>query len=77
MDKIFKNNAYVKYIDRISKYMNILVNNEEILEKYNKTWDKIKSFFNRKLDSEPVHNDENIKAKINLYDTNFYGIKHQ
>ena len=28
-----------------------------------------------KFDRKPVHNDKYIKAKINLYDTNFYGNK--
>ena len=55
--------------------MNFLVNDEEILEKYNEIWDKIKNLFKEKFDSEPVYNDKYIKAKINLYDKNFYGNK--
>ena len=40
-------NAYVKYFDENSKYRNFLVNDEEILEKYNKIWDKIKNLSNK------------------------------
>ena len=35
--------------------------------------DKIKSLFYKKFDNEPVYNSKYIKAKIHLYDTNFYG----
>ena len=45
--------------------MNFLVNDEEILEKYNEIWDKIKNLFKEKFDSKPVYNDKYIKAKIN------------
>ena len=46
--------------------MNLLVNDKEILEKYNEIWDKIKNMFGENFDSEPVYNDKYIKAKINL-----------
>ena len=36
---------------------------------------KLKIHLRKKLDSEPVDNDKEIKAKINLYDINFYGSK--
>ena len=55
--------------------MNFLVNDKEILEKYNKVWHKIKNFFNKKVDSKPMHNDKYIKAKIDLCKTKFYGNK--
>ena len=55
--------------------MNFLFNDKEILEKYNKVWDEIKNLFKNEFDSEPVYDDKYIKAKINLYDTNFYGNK--
>ena len=51
-------NAYVKYFDKNTKYMNFLGNDEEILEKYNKIWDEIKNLFNKNFDSEPVYNDK-------------------
>ena len=41
--------------------MNLLVNDKEILKKYNKIWDKIKNLFEKKFDSEPVCNDKYIK----------------
>ena len=40
-------NAYVKYFDENSKCRDFLVNDKEILEKYNKIWDKIKNLSNK------------------------------
>ena len=47
--------------------MNLIVKDEEILEKYNKRWSKIKSFFKREFGNEPVHNDKYINTKIKTY----------
>ena len=38
--KLAQMNAYAKYFDKNSKYMNLLVNDKKILEK--ETWNKIK-----------------------------------
>ena len=62
--KLPQMNAYVKYFDKYSKYMNFLVNDEEILEKYNEICDKIKNLFKKKFDSESVYNDKYIKPKM-------------
>ena len=35
--------------------MNLLLNDKEILEKYNEIWDKIKNLSGKKFDSEPVY----------------------
>ena len=43
--------------------MNHLVNDKEILEKYNEIWDKIKHLFGKKFYSEPVHNNKYMKVK--------------
>ena len=52
-----------------------LVYDQEVLNKYNKIWDKIKDSFGKRLDSEPVYNDKYIKTKISLYSINFYDNK--
>ena len=38
-------------------------------------WDKVNNLFKKEFDSEPVYNDKYIKAKIDLYNANFYGNK--
>ena len=73
--KIPRMNAYGKYFDRNSKYMNILVHDRKILKKYNEIWDEIKNLFKKELDGKPVYNDKGIKTKINLNNMNFYGNK--
>ena len=35
-------NAYAKYFNQNDKYINLLMNDQEILEKYNQIWNKIK-----------------------------------
>ena len=53
--------------------MNFLLNDKEILEKYNEIWDEIKNLFGKKFDSEPVYKiHKSIKAQINLYNASFY-----
>ena len=42
-------NVYGKYFDENNKCINLLAKDEEILEKYNKIWNKIKSLFKKKL----------------------------
>ena len=55
--------------------MNLLINDEELLKKYNKIQDKVKNLFKKEFNSETVYNDKYIKIKINLYNANFYGNK--
>ena len=52
-----------------------LVYDQEVLNKYNKIWDKIKDSFGKRLDSEPLYNDKYIKSEISLYSINFYDTK--
>ena len=40
-------NAYAKYFDQNNKYMNLLVNNKEILEKYVEIWNTIKTLITK------------------------------
>ena len=46
-------NGYSKYFDKNNKYMNHLVNDEEILKKYIEIWNKIKILFKKEFNSEP------------------------
>ena len=40
--KLPQMDEYAKYFDKNSKYMNLSVNDKEILEKYNKIWCRLK-----------------------------------
>ena len=68
-------NRYSTYIDKNNKYLSLLVNDKEILKKYNEIWNKIKSLLKKDFNSEPVYNDKYIKTKVKVYNdrvnTNF------
>ena len=59
-----------------TKYMSFLIKDDELLEKYNEIWTKIKNSIKKEFDSEPVHNEKYLTAKIKFYngkiDTNFH-----
>ena len=65
-------NAYTKYFHKNNKYINLLVSDKKILEKYSKIWYKIKSLIKKELNSEPVYNDKYIKTKIKIYNDKIY-----
>ena len=57
-------NVYAKYFDENNKWMNLIVKYEETLKKYNKRWSKIKSFFKKEFDKEPVYSDKYINQNL-------------
>ena len=62
-----------------TKYMSVLIKNDELLEKYNKNLEKVRNSFKKEFDNEPVFNEKYLKAKINSYNgkinTNVYNNK--
>ena len=72
--------GYVKYFDS-NKAMSFKVNDNKLLIKYNRIWERVSNLMNIKLESEPVFgdNDKYIKAEIKLYgdriNINFRGKK--
>ena len=65
-------NAYGKHFDKNNKYINLLVNDKEILKKYPEIWNKTKSLTKKEFNSEPVYNDKYIKTKIKIYKNKVY-----
>ena len=59
--------------------MSFLIKIDELLEKYNKIWEKVNNSIKKEFDSEPVCNEKYLKAKIKSYDgklnTNLHNIK--
>ena len=47
--------GYIKYFENGSKNMYFLIKDDEVWDKYNKIWDKIKNKLNIKFHSEPVY----------------------
>ena len=56
-----------------------MIKNDELLEKYNEIWKKAKNSIKKEFDSELVHNEKYLKAKIKSYNgkinTNFHNNK--
>ena len=65
-------NEYAEYFVENNKYMNLLVNVKEILEKQNKIWNNIKNLIKKDFNSEPMYNDKYIKTKIKFYNDKVY-----
>ena len=61
-----------------TKYMSFLIK-DELLEKYNEVWQKVKNITKKEFDNEPVYNEKHLQAKINSYNgkinTNFHNNK--
>ena len=57
--------------------MSFIVKDDNVLDKYNKTWGKIKGKVDIKFHSMPVYDETYIKAKVREFDgkikTNFLG----
>ena len=59
-------NAYRKDFDQ-TRYMSLLIKDDEFLKRYHKIWKKVKNTNNREFDSVSVYNEKYLKAKIKLY----------
>ena len=59
--------------------MSFMVKNDDVLDKYNKIWDKIKNKLDIKFHSAPVYDEKCIKVKVREFNgtikTNFLGDK--
>ena len=70
--------AYRKDFDE-TKSMSFLIKDDELLEKYNEIWEKVKSSIKKEFDSEPVYNEIYLITKIEYYkgkiDTSFHSNK--
>ena len=61
--------GYAKYFHS-NKTMSFKVSEHkllELLETYTEIWKKIKGLIGKNFDSEPAHDDQYIKTKINSY----------
>ena len=52
----------VTYDDQ-TKWMYFLVEDDDLLEKYNIIWDKVSPDMKKEFDSKPVYNEEYLKTK--------------
>ena len=69
--------GYIKYFENGGKSMSFMFKNDDMLDKYNEIWDKIKETLNVKFHSMSVYDEKYIKAKVREFNgvikTNFLG----
>ena len=69
--------GYIKYFENGSKSMSFVIKDDDVLDKYNEIWGKIKETLNIKFHSIPVYDEKYIKAKVSELNggikTNFLG----
>ena len=70
-------NGYIKYFENGDKNISFLIKDEEVLDKYEQSWDVTKTKLSIKFHSEPVYDEICIKAKLREFDgvikTKFWG----
>ena len=59
--------GYVKSSNVLTKWMDFLIEDDDLLEKYNTIWDKVSAHIKSKFDREPVHTKNFLKAKGKYY----------
>ena len=73
-----KTSTYVKSYDGQGKWMYFFIDDDDLLEKYNTIWDKVRVEIKKEFDSESVYNKNFLKTKIKSHGddvTDFYDKK--
>ena len=61
--------GYMQYFKNGRKNMSFMVKDDDVLDKYNKIWDKIKKKLNIKFYSMPVYDQKYLKAKVREFNS--------
>ena len=59
-----KTSTYIKSYDGQTKWMYFLIEDDDLLEKYNIIWDKVSADIKREFDSKPAESKNFLKTKI-------------
>ena len=60
--------GYIKYFKNVGKNTSFFVWNDNLLDKYNEIWNKIKEKLHINFHSMPVYDQTYIKAKVREFD---------
>ena len=66
--------AYLKGYDGETKWVYFLIEDDDLLKKYNDNWNKVSNNINEDFDSKLICNEKILRTKINSYSddvTNF------
>ena len=71
--------GYMKYFKNAGQNMFFIIKDDDVLDKYNEIWKKIKKTLNIKFHSMLVFDEKYIKAKVREFNgvikTNFFGVE--
>ena len=70
-----KTSNYVKSYDRQTKWMYLLIEDDDLLKTFKTIWDKVSADIKIQFDSQPVYNKEFLKTEIKSHGdevTDFY-----
>ena len=59
--------GYIKYFENGAKNMSFIIKDDDVLDKYNKIWNKIKKDLNVRLHSMPVYDKKYMKGKVRKF----------
>ena len=62
-----KTSTYVKSYDGKNKWMNFLIKDDELLKKYNDTWNKVSNSIKKEHHCESIFNKKFLKIEISSY----------
>ena len=62
-----KTSVYLESYNGQTKLIYFLIEDDELLKKYNTIWDKINADIKSDFDSEPVYNEKFLKTKMKSY----------
>ena len=64
---LLKRSPYVRNYDGQTKWMYFLIEDDDLLKKYNTIWDEVSADMKKEFDSEPVYDKNCLKTKIKFY----------
>ena len=59
--------GYIKYFENGMKNMSFKIEEDDVYNKYNQIWNKIKELLGVKLYSEPIYDDKYIKTQVKTF----------
>ena len=57
-------NGCIKYFENGGKIMSFVIKDDDVLDKYNEIWNKIRNKLNTKFHSMPIYDEKYRKAKV-------------
>ena len=60
--------VYIKHFENGGKKMSFVIKDDDVLDKYNEIWDKIRVTLNLNFHIMPIYEEKQIKIKVREFD---------